>query len=461
MTWKIDEEEKLLCRKCLDKALEQGASAIRITLNKCLMNELAVLNGYLDKVSQSGDRALTLNVFADGKYGTFSINRLDWKELEPFIVKAIETVKMLAPDECRKLPDPSRTIKNAVRGDELGLYDPAFSDFTPEKRLETALNLSSFEKMKEAAHGYSLISEEIVWCDSNYNNYIIDSNGLECMQTETAFEASMEITIQDEDGCKYSGYGWNASTHLADLETASIAETALRRAVAQIHPVQLESGSYNMVVENEVAAKLLNPVLAALNGYSLQQQNSFLTDSEGKQIFSEGFTLMDVSAEAGKNGARLFDSEGVAYPSSPVIEKGKVCRYFINTYISGKMGILPTVEDCARPKIMPYLPATAEKAEKGSVENISLKDILELCKNGIFVTGFNGGNSDPVTGDFSYGVEGFKIEEGRIGAPVRGMVITGNLITLWKQLLAAGSDWRPCMNKQIPSLAFKDVDFSA
>ena len=456
-TWKINEEEKEICCRCREKALQSGASAVRITLNKCLMNELVILNGYLDKVSQSGDRALTFNVFVDGKYGTFSINRLDWAELEPFIEKSIDTVRMLAADEFRKLPDPSRTVKNAVQGDELGLYDPAFGEFTPERRLETALGISAFEKMQEEAKGYSLISEEIVWCDSNYNNYILDSNGLECMQTETAFEASMEVTIQDEEGCKYSGYGWNASTHLEKLETADIAATALKRAVDQIHPVQLESGAYNMVVENEVASKLLNPILVALNGYSLQQQNSFLTDSLGKQIFSEGFTLADVSAEPGKNGARLFDSEGVAYPKTPVIEKGKVCRYFINTYISGKMGILPTVEDCARPKIMSYLPALSGEAPK----NISLKDILNHCKNGIFVTGFNGGNSDPATGDFSYGVEGFKFENGQIGEPVRGMVITGNLIDLWKNLLAAGSDWRPSMNKQIPTLAFKDVDFSA
>ena len=452
--WRINDGEKELCRKCLDKALESGASAVRITLNKCLMNELLTLNGYLDKVSQSGDRALTFNVFADGKYGTFSSNRLDWAELEPFIANSIETVKMLAKDEFRKLPDPERTVKNAITGDELGLCDAAYAEMTPEKRLETALAISAFEKMQADAKGYSLISEELVYCDSIYNNFIIDSNGLECMQSETAFEASMEITIQDESGCKYSGYGWNASTHRDKLVTSDIAEIALKRAVDQINPVEMESGQYNMVVENEVAAKLLNPVLAALNGFSLQQQNSFLMDSQDKQVFSEGFTVADVSAEAGKNGARLFDSEGVAYPDTPVIEGGKVCRYFINTYISGKMGILPTVEDCARPKIMPYWP-------DGPKENISLEDILSKCKNGIFVTGFNGGNSNPVTGDFSYGVEGFRIEDGKIGRPVRGMVITGDMVGLWNSLIAAGSDYRACMNKQIPTLAFKDVDFSA
>ena len=41
------------------------------------------------------------------------------------------------------------------------------------------------------------------------------------------------------------------------------------------------------------------------------------------------------------------------------------------------------------------------------------------------------------------------------------MVITGNFITLWNKLLGAGNDARKCMSKQIPSLAFADVDFSA
>ena len=126
--------------------------------------------------------------------------------------------------------------------------------------------------------------------------------------------------------------------------------------------------------------------------------------------------------------------------------------------MSNKMGIEPTVEDISRPCVMPYLDGKAltlgEKA-------LSLKDILQHCSNGILVTGFNGGNCNPATGDFSFGVEGFAFSKGKITHPVREMLITGNLTELWNSLIAAGTDARSCARWQIPSLAFDGVSFSA
>ena len=86
---------------------------------------------------------------------------------------------------------------------------------------------------------------------------------------------------------------------------------------------------------------------------------------------------------------------------------------------------------------------------------------MEMMGEGILVTGFNGGNCNGATGDFSFGIEGFAFSGGRPAYPVRGMVITGNMMELWNSLAAAGDDPRPGMNKSIPSLAFENVDFSA
>ena len=91
----------------------------------------------------------------------------------------------------------------------------------------------------------------------------------------------------------------------------------------------------------------------------------------------------------------------------------------------------------------------------------TLEDVLDVVQDGILVTGFNGGNSNPATGNFSYGIEGFLVRDGVIAHPVREMLITGNLIQLWNHLLLAADDARPCLSKLIPSLAFTDVDFSA
>jgi PmbA protein len=122
------------------------------------------------------------------------------------------------------------------------------------------------------------------------------------------------------------------------------------------------------------------------------------------------------------------------------------------------MGIPATVEDISRPCLMPFIKGRdLQDAEK----EVSLEDILKLAQNGILVTGFNGGNCNPVTGDFSYGIEGFAFSKGRITHPVREMLITGNILELWNSLMAAGTDARPSSRWQIPTLAFEGVAFSA
>ena len=73
---------------------------------------------------------------------------------------------------------------------------------------------------------------------------------------------------------------------------------------------------------------------------------------------------------------------------------------------------------------------------------------------------FNGGNCNSSSGDFSYGIEGFLIENGKLTQPVSEMNVTGNMITLWASLSAVGNDPRMSSSWRIPSLVFEGVDFS-
>ena len=493
----LTEQEISVAEKCVEKALGLGADKIRVTLNKSLMELFGTLNGELDKVSHCLDRSISVCLFVDGKFGSFSTNRLVESELNDFLTKAIATVRMLADDPCRELPDPSRTAKNAVTGKELGLYDEGYPDVTADQRRRMAMDAAIFKKHS----GDGLISEEGEYSDSIFDSLVLDSNGLRCRHTETSFEYGVEVTVQDADGNRFSGYWWDATPMLKDLRINECGETAFKRAMSQIGPVRIESGKYRMVIDSEVASRLITPVLNALGGYSLQQKNSFMLDSLGKKVFPEWLNVGDKPVSVGETGSRLFDSEGVATAEGAIIEKGVVKKYFVNTYMSHKMGVDPTIEDATRPVVMPCVaPALASAATGGAgastgsatavrmsafpggmvrqahqpdavvrqahqpVEapgTFGKEEMMRLLGEGILVTGFNGGNSNSATGDFSFGVEGFLFKDGKIVHPVREMLITGNLLTLWNSLLAAGNDARFCKSKLIPTLAFGNVDFSA
>ena len=452
----INQNEINIARQCIDIASEKGADAVRISLNKCVSDSVTMLNGEIDKVTHSADRSLYIYIFAKGRYGTFSTNRLDLNELEGFIGNAVKMVGMLGEDACRRLPDKDRTADDAKTGKELGLYDESYESIDTDARLKNAAELSIYGKAM--TDGFTLISEECEYTDSYDDTFLIDSQGFEGRHTETTFSAFAEMTIEDAEGNKYSGFWWENTPFLNKLNVDTVAKKALDKAADQIGPKPRRGGKYKMVVDRNTATRLVSPIFTALNASSLQQKMSFLEDTAGKKVFSEGLTIIDMARTPGKSGSRMYDTEGVATKNAPIIEGGVVKQYFVNTYMSGKTGFAPTIEDISRPCLMPYI---KDIDLAGAEKEVSLEDILKLCGNGIYVTGFNGGNCNPVTGDFSYGVEGFAFSKGKITHPVREMLITGNMIDLWNSLMAAGTDARECARWQIPTLAFEGVSFSA
>lgn len=436
----IDPKDIELVRESLDMARQAGAEKARATLCRSEEDLVATLNGEVDRVTHCVDSSLSFALFADGRFGSFSTNKLDPASLRDFLESSVKTVRTISKDECRDLPDPRRCCSKAITGDELGLTDCRRESMTPEERLRMALDASVYRD--------GILSEEGEYSDSVYKTVVMDTDGVLCLHSETSFDYGVEITIE-EDGEKYSGYWWDSASHLDALDARSCGEKAFARSRAQVGSGAVPGGRYNMVVDSEVASKMVSPVLRALNAFSIQQNNSFLVDSLGKRPFPEGLTIMDLPHIKGQTCSKLFDSEGVATAETPIIRSGEVCEYFVNTYMSRKLGIAPTVEEATRPKVLPW-------PESG----LGRSEILKICGNGILVTDFNGGNSNPVTGDFSYGIEGFLFENGKVSRPVSGMLVTGNFLSLWKKLIAAGDDARDCMSKLIPTLAFADVDFS-
>ncbi len=447
----LSQEEKTLTLKCLDIARECGAQKARVSFNKNRMDMVATLNGEVDKVTACLDRSLEISLFADGRFGSFSTNRIGEDALREFISRAVGTVRMLAPDPCRDLPAPERLVKGALTGLETESCDPAAAQLTAERRRQLALDAALAPGRGE---GWRTVSEEGEYSDSCELSYIVDSQGLEALQCETSIDYGVETTVEDSRGDKYSAYWWTSSPFLSQFDASECGRTALERAVAKIGSRRVRSGKYNMIVSEDVASRMVSPILNALNGYSIQQNNSFLLDSAGRQVLGRGMHLVDRPHLRGHTGSRLFDSEGVATKDHDIVRAGVVQEYFLNTYMAAKLGMKPTVENAVTPVLLPF-------SGQGPVpEGTGAERIMEWCGKGILVTDFNGGNSNSATGDFSYGIEGFWFEGGKAVRPVSEMLVTGNFITLWNNLLAAGDDSRPCKSKLVPTIAFKDVDFS-
>ena len=353
--------------KSVQMALDAGASAVMVSLDKAKTEIYALLDGEIDNIRQTGDRSLTFNIYADGKYGTFSTNRFEEDSLRDFLCKAVETVRMLVADPFRGLPDKKDLAMDAVNGDEMGLCWYGYDSVSRDEKLEMAKRVSVFGEFSAPSsdRNWRVVSEEVEYNNTLSDTYLTSSDGCRCRQTETSFEVSSQVTVEDNDGNKYTGLWWDYGVSPEKVLSSECGRKAVEMAVMQIAPVNADKGKYTMVVSRLVSGRLLQPVLNALSSLSVYQKSSFLVDALGKQVFSKGLNVMDMPLEKGKSGAILFETDGRACRNREIITDGVVKENFTSIYMSRKLGIPPTSSCPNRPVLQPFVSEELLGGERG------------------------------------------------------------------------------------------------
>lgn len=353
--------------KSVQMALDAGASAVMVSLDKAKTEIYALLDGEIDNIRQTGDRSLTFNIYADGKYGTFSTNRFEEDSLRDFLCKAVETVRMLVADPFRGLPDKKDLATDAVNGDEMGLCWYGYDSVSRDEKLEMAKRVSVFGEFSAPSsdRNWHVVSEEVEYNNTFSDTYLTSSDGCRCRQTETSFEVSSQVTVEDNEGNKFSGLWWDYGVSPEKVLTSECGRKAVEMAVMQIAPVNADKGKYTMVVSRLVSGRLLQPVLNALSSLSVYQKSSFLVDALGKQVFSKGLNVVDMPLEKGKSGAILFETDGRACRNREIITDGVVKENFTSIYMSRKLGIPPTSSCPNRPVLQPFVSEELLGGERG------------------------------------------------------------------------------------------------
>lgn len=432
-------EKYKLAEEVIAHALKNGAQQASVGIDESRSNDIEIRNSQIDRLTESNRSGLTLRLYVDKKYSAHSTNRLRKADLLKFTEEAIAATRFLAEDEYRSLPDPELYYKGG--GADLKIYDPAVDAIEPKTKVELAM------AVHDEAYGRDdrIISVSSFYSDSVSNGVYVTSNGFKGESRGTDVSLAATVSVKSDTG-RPSDYWYESSLFFNTLERTGIGKKALERALKKTGPRKIKSGRYPMLLENRVAASLLSPVFNALQGYSIYLKQSFLAGKEGKQIASAVLDVTDDPALPSEPGSRLFDDEGLAAVKRPVIENGILRNFYIDTYYGKKLGMKPT---------------------SGSSSNVifrygdkNLEGMVASIKKGILVTGFNGGNCNGSTGDFSYGIEGFYIENGTILHPVNEMNISGNMNDLWLRLLETGNDYRKSSAVKVPSLLIDAVDFS-
>jgi PmbA protein len=201
-----------------------------------------------------------------------------------------------------------------------------------------------------------------------------------------------------------------------------------------------------MAIDRRAAGRLLAQLLGPMSAASLQQKRSFLDSKLSERIGSALLAVDDDPFVKRGFGSRLFDGEGIAAKRFPLFEGGVLRSYYIDTYYGRKLGLSPTT---ARMSNLAW--QLGDKSQTALLSDLA---------DGILVTGFLGGNSNGTTGDFSLGVQGFRVRGGLIAEPIAEMNVSGNHLELWRRLVAVGNDWYRYSPMQTPTLVFEAAQFA-
>ena len=424
-------------------AKKAGADDARISMTRSRDVSVEWRDGKLDRIQENTKQSLTITLFVDGRYSVNSTSDLRPEAVEKYIANGVLATKYLAEDPHRHLPDPARY--EGMISKDLGIYDTQIPTVSPKSRLDTAKALEEASRTGEGSD--RIISVTSAVSDYEYESVCIATNGLEASEIGTSTWRSASVSIRDEGDRKPRGGSYGGGTHLTDLpDPATIGPDALKRAVEQLGSKQVPTDTYTVVVENRAAPTLSRHLFSALSGGALQQKASFLEGMRGKSVATKRLSVISDPHLKGGLSSTAWDSEGMATRQRPVFESGVLKTYFLDTYYASKLDMVPT---------------------SGSAANLvwqggdrDAQAIIKSVKKGIFVTSFLGGNSNGTTGDFSLGIKGFYIEEGRIAHPVSEMNMAGNHLILWKQLAQVGNDPWPYSSNRTPTLVFEKVQCS-
>jgi PmbA protein len=421
-------------------AKKQGASQTKVRVSNSRDVEIEVRDKKLEKLKETTQNSLSLDIYLDKKYSGHYTNDLRKESLERFIQEAVAATKYLSADEFRELPDPKYYPKDMSK--ELNLFDKKHDELTTDKRIEIA------KKLEKTAVSQSdkIISATGGFYDSKYSSATVLSNGFEGTSESTYFTLGAEVTAKDKDA-RPEDWAYKGHRFYDKLPTAEeLGKEAATRALQKIGQKKIESGKFSMLVENRSASRLIGMLIGPMSARSLQQKNSYLEGMLGKKVASDKFTMIDDPFILGGSGSRLYDGDGIASQKRVMIEKGVLKNYYIDNYYGKKLGLEPTSGGTSN-LVFGY-------GEK------SLKELIKSIDKGILVTSFNGGNSNPTTGDFSFGIGGMLIEKGLLVHPVYEMNITGNAKDFWAQLAEMGGDVYENSSWRRSSMLFDDVYFA-
>jgi PmbA protein len=425
------EELPEIAQGAVKQALAAGATDAECTIAEGDEFSANVRMGELETLKEAGSRGVGLRVLIGKRMGGSYTSDLSREGIAQMVRSAIDLAGLTSEDPQAGLPGAEEL--GALTSD-LKLYSNETAGLPTEQRIEMA-------KRAEAAAlavDPRITNSEGASFDSSVSGRVF-ANSRGFVGSYLASYCSVSaVPVATENGSMERDYWFTIARNYKGLEDAeTVGRKAAERAIRRLGAVKVDTQRAPVIFEPRIARSLLGNIFEAVDGRAIYRKASFLAGKLGEKIADERFTLIDDGTLPGLFGSSPFDDEGVPSRRTPVIERGVLKNYLLNTYTARKLNM-----------------KTTGNASRGITGNAGIghgnffiepggksqEEMIRSVKNGLFVTELIGSGVNTVTGDYSRGAVGMWIRDGELAFPVSEVTIASTLQEMLNGIGEIGND---------------------
>jgi PmbA protein len=426
--------------RLVEQAKKAGADAADAVYACDASTEVQVRLGALEDVVRSEGEDIGLRVFIGQRSATISSSSMNPDILAKLVDRALDMAREAPEDQFAGLA-PAELL---AKGPFADLQSDDGLDPDPQSLREAAL---ACEDSARAVKGVT--NSEGAGASAGKSIFALaTSDGFAGVSHASGYGISASV-IAGEGDSKERDYDWHSARYLSDLnQPADIGRRAGERTVRRLNPGTLKSGTMPVVFDPRVGGSMIGHLIGSISGSAIARKTSFLLEKMGAQLFNAGLSIIDDPLRIRGLSSRNFDGEGLPAARRTIIDKGVLTGWLLESASARQLGLTPTGHASRGVSGAPGTSPSNLHLEGGSV---SVADLIGDIKHGVYIHELSGQGVNPVTGDYSRGAAGFRIENSEITSPVAEFTIAGNLIDMFAALTAA-NDLEFIRSTNVPTL---------
>jgi TldD protein len=353
---------------------------------------------------------------------------------EAAIRRAAETMTVLDPVTGPKPAAPRRT--NAT----------LYTDADPLSAIPFAKKVALCQRIDAAARARDprVVQVSVSLAGSWSVIEIVRPDGFVAHDVRPLVRLNVQIVVE-RNGRRETGYhglgGRRLYDSLFETETWNRAiDMALAQALVNLESVPAPAGEMTVVCGPGWPGVLLHEAIGhGLEGDFNRKGTSAFSGRIGERVAAPGVTVVDDGSIGERRGSLSIDDEGTPTGCTTLIEDGILKGYIHDRLNARLMGVAPTGNGRRQSFAHAPMPRMTNTFMLGGKDDPG--EILARAKNGIYAKSFGGGQVDITSGKFVFScTEAYKIENGRLGAPIKGATLIGDGPTVLTRVAAIGND---------------------